>query len=294
MTTTPLERALGLCASRGSRTIDVGAGGHPGALVVADGIGGHCTGWLGARLAVRTLLERLAPPNAQPAYLGAADQVPDDWGWAGAMQSRRAGERLYDDCRALLGDLAALPQDLPALFSAIDHLLTHIPESARVRGLLVGCIAAALDGARVRGAHVGIGRALLLRAGADALEDLVVEHYWHLVVDRLPLPPGISAAQVPANLIIHGLGLLSTSSLGVDAFDITLAPGDLLLLCSRRLDIPDDEVVALARTALDARAPLDALARAIEARAAATFPPPEDHRASDVAFALAHARPPAA
>jgi hypothetical protein len=42
--------AVGLCASRGSRTVDVGAGRADGLLVVADEIGGHRTGWLGARL----------------------------------------------------------------------------------------------------------------------------------------------------------------------------------------------------------------------------------------------------
>jgi serine/threonine protein phosphatase PrpC len=72
-----VDSAIGLCASRGSRTIDDGAGSRGNVLVVADGLGGHCTGWLGARMAVRTILERLA--DADAGYVGAADGFPDDW-----------------------------------------------------------------------------------------------------------------------------------------------------------------------------------------------------------------------
>src|SRR3712207_2738295 len=90
-----LELALGLCASRGSRTIDVGAGAGEGVLVVADGMGGHGTGWLGARLSVRALVERFAGAGMAVRFVGAADGFPDEWGWAGAMQSRRAAERVY-------------------------------------------------------------------------------------------------------------------------------------------------------------------------------------------------------
>lgn len=283
-----LEWTLGLCASRGSRTVDVGAGGHAAALVVADGLGGHCTGWLGARLAVRVVLERLAPAGVRPALVGAAGEVPDDWGWAGATQSRRAGERLYAECLAAAGDLSALPPDLGALFSAIDRALGRIPEYAQIHGTLVGCVAATLAGARVRGVHVGVGRVLLLRAGAHALESLVVEHYWHLIADRLPPPAG---AEVPADIIVNGLGGLEACRVGVDAFAVELAAGDLLLLCSRRMDLDDDDVVRSARGALSERAPLGVLARRLEARAAAAFPPSERHRAGDVAFALAHCRP---
>jgi serine/threonine protein phosphatase PrpC len=284
-----VDTALGLCASRGSRTIDVGAGRRGDVLVVADGLGGHCTGWLGARVAVRTILGRLA--DAEALFVGAADGFPDDWGWAGFMQSSRAAEHVYDECVAAFGDLAALPPELPALFAAIDRVVATVPRRFNINGLMVGCIAAIVDGARVRGAHAGIGRALLLRAGAGAFADLVVEHYWHLVIDRLTLPPGVERSQIPHNVIFNGLGALETSGVGIDEFAARLGAGDVLLLCSQRLDIPDDEAARIVRTAVDERVPLADLARAHERRAAATYPEPEAHRATDVAFALALARP---
>jgi serine/threonine protein phosphatase PrpC len=158
---------------------------------------------------------------------------------------------------------------------------------------MVGCIAAIVEGARVHGAHVGIGRALLLRAGAEELESLVVEHYLHLVLDRMgsALAPGVDRAAIPRNIISNGLGGLRTAAVGIDDFDVELGAGDLLLLSSQRLSLPDEEVARLARAALDDGAPLDELARTIERRSAAVLEASEAHRATDVAFALAVARP---
>jgi serine/threonine protein phosphatase PrpC len=284
-----VESSLGLCASRDSRTIDVGAGAGEGLVVVADGMGGHCTGWLGARLAVRALVERLSPTGR---FLGAADGFPDDWGWAGAMQSRAAAEHMYQECAGDFGDRTALPPDLALLFSAIDKVVANIPAHASIHGVLVGCLAAVIEGARVRGTHVGIGRALVLREGATEVESIVVEHYMHLVVDRLSLPEvrGLDPSQIPRQIIVNGLGGLSRAGVGIDHFDLELGAGDLLFLCSRQLDIPDDELARLARQATDNDVPLDELARMIERRAAATFQEPEAHFAQDVAFAVMRAR----
>ncbi|MDI1447316.1 hypothetical protein [Polyangium sp. 6x1] len=282
-----IESTLGLCASRDSRTVDVGAGACEGILVVADGIGGHCTGWLGARLAVRAIVEPFASPNTKARFVGAADGFPDDWGWAGAMQSREAGAFVYEACAADFGDRAALPHDLAAVFSEIDRVVANVPAHARIHGLLVGCIAATFEGGRVRGAHVGIGRALLLRAGADHFESLVVEHYMHLVFARMTKYNDIDPAQIPPNILVNGLGGLSNMGIGIDRFDVELGAGDLLLLCSRRLDVPEEEVARIARAAVDEGAPLDELARTLERRSAEMFDVSEAHRAQDVAFAIA-------
>src|SRR5690606_22179943 len=53
--------ASGLWTPETARTVDAAAGVRAGLFVVADGVGGHCTGWIGARFAVRVLLDRLAP-----------------------------------------------------------------------------------------------------------------------------------------------------------------------------------------------------------------------------------------
>lgn len=285
-----LDVAMGLCASRGSRTIDVGAGIGEGVLVVADGIGGHCTGWLGARLATRIPVERLSVARSEARFVGAADLVPDDWGWAGSMQSREAGEWIYQECVDELGDLAALPRDLEALLTAIDRVMATVPARARIQGLSTGCIVALVEGTRVHGAHVGVGRALLLRAGADRFEDLVVAHYLHLVLDRMGIDPPPDPSSIPDRIVCNGLGMLESCTIGVDRFDVELGAGDLLLLCSARLDLDDDEVVRLAQRALDERSPLDELARTIERRSAAVFEAPEAHRAKDVSFVIVVAR----
>jgi serine/threonine protein phosphatase PrpC len=285
-----VESSLGLCASSGNRTIDVGAGAGEGLVVVADGMGGHSTGWLGARLAVRTLVDRLSPPGR---FIGAADSLPDDWGWAGAMQSRAAAERIYRECAADFGDPTALPRDLAALFSAIDKVVNNVPAHASIHGAVVSCLAAVIEGSRIRGTHVGIGRALVLREGATEVESIVVEHYLHLVMDRLSrpdLPHGLDPQQLPQRIIANALGSLERCGVGIDHFDLELGAGDLLFLCSRHLDIPDDELARLARRATDDGLPLDELARQIERRAAAAFPEAEAHHAQDVAFAIVRAR----
>ncbi|MDI1475564.1 hypothetical protein [Polyangium sp. y55x31] len=283
----PLASTLGLCDSRGSRTVDVGAGAGEGLLVVADGMGGHCTGWLGARLAVRALVQVFASADEGVRFVGAADGFPDDWGWAGAMQSRRAAERVYEACAADFGDVSTLPRDLAAVFSEIDRVVANVPTHDRIHGLLVGCIAVTIEGARVRGTHVGIGRALLLRAGARHFESLVVEHYMHLVADRMPQTRDIDPSQIPLNIIVNGLGGLLHTGVGIDRFDVELGAGDLLLLCSRQMDIPEDEIARIARAAVDDGVPLDELARTLERRSASMFDPSEAHRAQDVAFAIA-------
>ncbi len=265
--------------------MDASAGAGDGVLVVANGMGGHCTGWLSARLATRTIVERLAPRGA---FIGAANGFPDDWGWAGAMQSRAAAERVYDEIAGDLGDRAALPRDLTELFLVIDKVVGNIRAHFPTDGQ-VGCIAATIEGSRVRGVHAGIGRVLVLRAGATEVESIVVEHLMHLVAHRMrvKLPAGFDPAEMAQQITVNALGCLEYSGVGIDPFEIDLARGDLLVLSSRRLDITVRDLVELARTT----SAVEDLARAIERRAAMAYPAPDEWRASDVAFALSRMKP---
>lgn len=287
-----VESAIGLFSSGEGRTLDSGAGLQEGLVVVTDGIGGHCTGWLGVLLSVRPICERFARPGESTRFVGAAADFPDDWGWAGAMQSRAAAERVYRACLADFGDLAALPRDLQALFFEIDRVIHNVPSHGRINGLLAGCIAARIEGTRVQGVHAGIGRALLLRAGAPGFEPLVTEHYWHLVSARLAktfdVPPGV---QIPRNVIVNALGCLSYAGLGIDRFDVDLGTEDLLLILSRHTHLTEDGLAQLIRASSAAGAPLDDIARAVERHAAETVPSPGDYTGREFAFALLRARP---
>lgn len=273
-----IESTVGACNPRGNWPLGDGAGAGEGVLVAADGLGGHGTGWLGARLAVRVLVERFARPGTEVRFVGAAE--------AEATQSARWVGGLYEECAASLRGPLASPRDLAAVLSEIDRVM-----AARVPGgMVAGCIAATLEGARVHGVQAGIGRALLLRAGAHRFESLVVEHYMHLVADRMTKYRDLDPAQIPPNIIVNGLGDLATSEVGIDRFEVDLGAGDLLLLCSERFEKPEEEVAAIVREAVDDGAPLDDLARTLESRAAAMLDPAEPYRAREVAFAIAFAR----
>ena len=284
-----VEAAAGLCASRGSRTLDVGAGHGDGVLVVADGCGGHDTGWLGARFAIRVILEQLT--SNHPQFVGAATAIPEEWGWSGAAQTRDAGQLVYDACVSALGDRTALPRDLRGLFQHLDRVLAEVPPRYRITRPVVQCTAATVDARGLHFAHAGVGRALLLRAGSEQWEDLLTPHYMHRVHERMKLGGTVPVEQLPREIIVNGLGALDTTPIGIDERTIVLAAGDLLVMCSKGLDVPDDQLVGLVRQGLRDDVPLASIARAIEARAARGFGEADRSRARDVAFLLVRRSP---
>lgn len=288
-----MDWALGVCRAPDARRLNrdtVAAGADSGLLVVADGIEGYGTGWLAARLAVRMLFERLGKRDASTRYIGAANEYPSDWGWPGADRSREAIQRLYDQCAADFGEPSALPGDLAGLFATIGRVVENCHAHERMlQGLVVGCTAAVVAGTHVRGAHSGVGRALVLRAGAERFASLTVEQYLHLIYERLSTDPSqISPDQIPHNVLC---GYLSANRERdwIDRFEVDLQVGDVLLLCSRRLNVDDDIVAGLIRAALRDGTPLAALARTIERRSAETVT--AEDRKRDVAFVLALAGP---
>jgi len=144
---------------------------------------------------------------------------------------------------------------------------------------MVGCTALRFHGARITGAHVGRGRARVLRAGAAQLEELVVPHYLHTLGDRVPGLAGLDPATLPRDVLCNGLGALASGGIGIDGFETVLEPDDRLVVSSSDLGFPDDELVVLLR----GHAPL----REIEQRLAQQFAEP-DYRVhpSDVGLAL--------
>jgi len=80
------------------------------------------------------------------------------------------------DASAGTGD--GVLRDLTELFLVIDKVVGNIRAHFPMDGQ-VGCIAATIEGSRVRGVHAGKGRVLVLRAGATEVESVVVEHLMH-------------------------------------------------------------------------------------------------------------------
>lgn len=289
-----VETALGLCAFRGTRSINTGAGAGEGVLAVAEGSGGHGCGWLAARLTVRALVDQRGTPCEKARFVGAAGDTPDVFRWMGGMIADRDGEARYRDWVAESEDRAAPPGDLKGLFSRIDKFLAGTRVGDRTVPLMAGCTAAVLDGCRIRGAHAGIGRALVLRAGANRFESLVTQHWLHLVLHRTPMAAraeGLDLETLPRNVIANSLGTLEPAGVGIDEFEMDLGLGDLLLLSSQGFDLSDDELAEIARKLLDDGGTTEDLARALERASEAKVEPGKAHEAHDVAFAMALARP---
>lgn len=287
------EWALGVWSPETSRALDVAAGaafgGEAGRVVVSEGGGAHATGWFGARLVVRVLLERFAPLR-EACLLGPADIIPDAWGWAGAERSQHDGERLYADGLAELGDVTALPHDLPALLEALDRVLASPSMKAARMNPMTECIAATVVDGAVVGAHVGTGRARLLRAGADVFEDLVVPHHLHRVAHRSRDHQGLDLALLNGALVsCNGLGALMPG-VGIDSFHAELLPGDVLVLASTELGVPDDALASVLHAPKALAAQVRTLEARLDQRRAASERAPAATGPRECAFALLRGR----
>lgn len=263
----------------------MGAAASDNLVVLSDGMDPH-TGWLPARLAVRAIATALAPDAT---FAGAADVLADDWGWMGSMQNAAAGERVYNTCA---NDLASpLPRDLASLFAEVDRVLQLIQTHDHSINSIASTIAATIDGTRIRGVHAGVARALLWRAGADGFEELVVPHYLHLVHQRSRHPVvGVPSESLPQHVVLNVLGMLESAGVGIDPFETTLAPGDILFLTSRTLDMPDKMLLDVFRlvVAVSPTIRLDQLADSIQSHADRNTP--ETSQRVDAAFALLRCR----
>jgi serine/threonine protein phosphatase PrpC len=237
-----VEAALGSCGSSLAGAAGIGHG----VLAVADGSGGHLTDWLAARLTIRALLAILGGPECQ--VIGAARDSGDDKRWA-ASACRAAEAKLAAD----LATRVAPPPGLPAAFDQVGRLLADIPGRSELR-LVAGCTAVVVAGRRVLGAHVGTGRCLVVRGEGDRVESLVDEHFWHLIPERLARG-GSPPAEIPVNVGINSLGAHRDNGIGVDRFEVELGPDDLLLLCSRRLALSDDELIGFGTRAPETKLP---------------------------------------
>jgi PPM family protein phosphatase len=191
---------------------------------VADGMGGHASGEVAARIAVEEMAEffRLTGRDEEAT-------------WPYKLDPARA----YDENRLLTGVKLA-------------NLRIHERAQAdpRLHGMGTTIVALSFpkDGRDVLVAHVGDSRAYLLRQGA--IRQLTEDHS---LLNDYKKSRALTAEEVEAfphkNVIVRALGM--KDSVEVDLLREELQDGDVLLLCSDGLSgmVPDLRIAELVRAA---------------------------------------------
>jgi len=190
---------------------------------VADGMGGHASGEVAARIAVEEMAEffRLTGRDEEATWPFAEDPA------RGPQENRvLAGVKL-----------------------ANQRIHERAESDERLRGMGTTLVCAHVDGAAAAAVvgHVGDSRAYLWRAGA--LRQLTEDH--SLLNDFLKarkLTPDEIEAFPHKNVIVRALGMKPVVE--VDLLRVGLEDGDLLLLCCDGLSgmVPDDRIAEIIRT----------------------------------------------
>ncbi len=184
--------------------------------VVADGMGGHSHGEVAARMAVDTIR----------AFVERSEEPDETWPFA------------YD---SRLGRHANILKTAVQL--AHDQVLSAIRLDGTLYGMgttVVGCLVRHGEAAL---AHVGDSRAYRLRGGR--LDLLTQDHTW---VNEQVVAGFLSEEQARdhplKNVVTRALG--GDSEVSVDVTELTLEPGDAILLCSDGLTtmLDDREIEA--------------------------------------------------
>jgi len=204
-----------------------------GLFVVADGMGGHAAGEVASQAAIEGIT----------AFVEATVAVSSDQTWPipfNAAQSVNvnrldAGFRMAD--RRIASEAAA---------------------SANLRGMATTAVAALIVDDVVTLAHVGDSRVYRLHQGE--LEQLTRDHSW--VEEQIragTLTESAARAHPWRNIVTRALS--GSEDLKVDICELTLEPGDRLLLCSDGVFavLADDQIGEVLRQHADLDAACDAL-----------------------------------
>jgi protein phosphatase len=189
---------------------------------VADGMGGHASGEVAARIAVEEMAEFFRMTGRD-----------EDATWPFKLDPARA----YDDNRLLTGvKLANL------------RIFERAASDQRLRGMGTTLVAASFPRGRpqVIIGHVGDSRAYLLRGGAirQVTED-------HSLLNDYKKTRALTPEEIEAfphkNVIVRALGMKDT--VDVDVVREDLADGDVLLLCSDGLSgmVPNERLAEIVR-----------------------------------------------
>lgn len=206
------------------------ADGDYGLLVVADGMGGHCSGEVASGIAVEAAAEEL-------------------------------GHTQQEDLADELHSLAVVGHSVERANQAIFLAVAHSPELA---GMGTTLVSAMFRGDRIYYAHVGDSRLYRLRDGR--LRRLTRDHslVQHLIDEGLFRNRAEAReAGVGDNVLTRCLG--QDPNVQVDVGDADLEPGDLFLSCTDGLCglVSDERIEALLAT----DEPLEIRAARLEAAA---------------------------
>ncbi len=189
---------------------------------VADGMGGHASGEVAARIAVEEMAEFFRTTGRD-----------DEATWPYKMDPARS----YDENRLTTGvKLANL------------RIFERAATDERLKGMGTTIVSASFprNGSQVVVGHVGDSRAYLLRRGA--LRQLTEDHS---LLNDYRRTRQLSEAEIEAfphkNVIVRALGM--RDSVEVDVLREDLQDGDVLILCSDGLSgmVPDPRLAEIAR-----------------------------------------------
>ncbi|HSL22610.1 MAG TPA: PP2C family serine/threonine-protein phosphatase [Vicinamibacterales bacterium] len=187
-----------------------------GLFVVADGMGGHVAGEVASRLAVEAI-EAFTSETA-------------------SVDRHRTWPFPYDP------EISANANRLKAaLRIANRRIATAAADASDLRGMATTACAIIVDAPTVSVAHVGDSRVYLLR-GED-LRQVTLDHSWVEEQVRAGVMDALAARQHPwRNVVTRALS--GGDDPESDVVDISLQPGDRLLLCSDGLTsvVPADEI----------------------------------------------------
>ena len=189
-----------------------------GCFLVADGLGGHAAGEAASRTAVDGVVKFIEATRAGPSEQ--TWPVPFD-----PQQSMNANR-------------------LRAGFQMGNQLIARqIASSSELRGMSTTAVAVLLDEDATTGtlAHVGDSRAYMFHEGR--LEQLTRDHSWVEEQIQLGTLTESAALQHPwRNVVTRAMS--GTEDLEVDLKEVSLEPGNRLLLCSDGLSsvLSDEEI----------------------------------------------------
>jgi serine/threonine protein phosphatase PrpC len=198
-----------------------------GALVVADGLGGHSGGEIASTLAVEAFMEVLRSPS--PRIPSARDLLPDRH-----FAVVEGSGRLAEADAALRRRFSNL--EVPEVRLRLAFLAGHaaVAREARRRPALrdmgTTLVGAWVHGTRVSHVHAGDSRLYLLREGT--IRCLTRDHtVLALLAERGLVDPGADHSQHPMrNRLTHALG--GSEAPSPDLAGFPAEGGDRLMMCS--------------------------------------------------------------